>query len=159
MLLPTAHNAHKSPKNEETALEIGMFLLWWHGRGAIHVHVILWSCWADSNCRPHPYQISKGCCFLSLFIFSYCLLFIAPQGFEVFSCFSCRCLPSPVISGFLMMVSVLCRFLCQCGTADLIFFRRGTDVVCQAYEPVSELSHMNTKKQETRRGQFSTLWA
>ena len=29
-----------------------------------------WSCWADSNCRPHPYQFFPGCFFLPSFVLS-----------------------------------------------------------------------------------------
>ena len=30
--------------------------------------VLFWSCWADSNRRPHPYQLQKSCCVLPLVI-------------------------------------------------------------------------------------------
>ena len=83
---------------------------------------IFWSCWADLNRRPHPYQISKACCRLSLSIFSYRLLSLIFQGFAAFFTARCRCLLFPVTNGFLMMVSVLCRFLKRSSTVDLIPF-------------------------------------
>ena len=36
-----------------------------------------WSCWADSNCRPHPYQFFSGCFVLKPET-------LAAQGFQAF---------------------------------------------------------------------------
>ena len=32
--------------------------------------VLFWSCWADSNRRPHPYQFFSGCFVLSSLVLS-----------------------------------------------------------------------------------------
>ena len=70
-----------------------------------------WSCWADSNCRPHPYQIFIVCFFLLYPFVSYspkALVSLVFIGFPVVSC----CLLSRLICcGFLMTVVVLLRFL------------------------------------------------
>ena len=80
----------------------------------------LWSCWADSNCRPHPYQLTKGCFFLLLVIVPCRFQSLAPQG-------SSQILPAPYCflpflekDCFSVSVSVLCRFLWMACRCDLI---------------------------------------
>ena len=55
-----------------------------------------WSCWADSNCRPHPYQSGRPYFFVIFRCVSYCPKALIYQRFRALFVFSC-CL-------------VLCRF-------------------------------------------------
>ena len=81
---------------------------------------VLWSCWADSNRRPHPYQLTKGCCCLSFAILSCCRQSIVPQCFQGFFAAPYSLLSYLKKYCFLMPVSVLCRFLLETATSDLI---------------------------------------
>ena len=81
---------------------------------------VLWSCWADSNRRPHPYQLTKSCCCLLLFILSYRIQSIVLQYFRQLPPAPCRSLSWLKIYCFLMPVSVLCRFLAEPAPSDLI---------------------------------------
>ena len=45
-----------------------------------------WSCWADSNCRPHPYQLYMNCFLLLLAVVSCCPVALIYQGMWAFSC-------------------------------------------------------------------------
>ena len=49
-----------------------------------------WSCWADSNRRPHPYQLQKSCCGLSLVIVPFRPHPFIPNGCGIFLVVSCR---------------------------------------------------------------------
>ena len=80
----------------------------------------LWSCWADLNWGPHPYQLTKGCCCLLLFILPYRIQSIVPQYFQQLPPAPYRSLSRLKIDCFLMPVSVLCRFLAEPAPADLI---------------------------------------
>ena len=82
--------------------------------------VDLWSCWADLNRRPHPYQLTKGCCCLSFAILSCCRQSIVPQCFQGFFAAPYSLLSYLKKYCFLMPVSVLCRFLLETATSDLI---------------------------------------
>lgn len=48
--------------------------------------VFLWSCWADPNCRPHPYrptrQLFSGCLFVSFKVLWFLVMW-APKGFLI----------------------------------------------------------------------------
>ena len=73
-----------------------------------------WSCWADSNRRPHPYQIFIACFFLlPLFVpcSSEVLVSLVLRGFFTVPCCRLLCL---VCCGFLVTVAVLLRFLLSC---------------------------------------------
>ena len=48
-----------------------------------------WSCWADSNRRPHPYQLQKSCCGLSLVIVPFCPHPFISNGCGIFLVVSC----------------------------------------------------------------------
>ena len=67
-----------------------------------------------------PYQLTKGCCGLSLVIVPYCPVAVVPQG-------SPHLFPAPFVilqylseNSFFVPVSVLCRFLCAATLPDLI---------------------------------------
>ena len=79
-----------------------------------------WSCYPDLNWGPHPYQLTKGCCCLLLFILPYCSQSVVPQCFRKLPPALCRSLSRLKIYCFLMPVSVLCRFLLEPAPADLI---------------------------------------
>jgi len=49
-----------------------------------------WSCWADSNRRPHPYQLQKSCCGLSLVIVPFRPHPFISNGCGIFLVVSCR---------------------------------------------------------------------
>ena len=70
-----------------------------------------WSCWADSNRRPHPYQLQNDCFSLLLVIVTYCLQPFDCNGCVVFFAIVCRFVLYLKSSCFLIPVSVLCRFL------------------------------------------------
>ena len=79
-----------------------------------------WSCYPDSNWGPHPYQLTKGCCCLSFAILSCCRQSIVPQCFQGFFAAPYSLLSYLKKYCFLMPVSVLCRFLLETATSDLI---------------------------------------
>ena len=82
--------------------------------------VYCWSCYPDLNRRPHPYQLTKGCCCLSFAILSCCRQSIVPQCFQGFFAAPYSLLSYLKKYCFLMPVSVLCRFLLETATSDLI---------------------------------------
>ena len=55
--MPFVQN-HEETKNPET----------------VEFQDFLWSCWADSNCRPHPYQLGRAYHRWSLFVLFYIIL-------------------------------------------------------------------------------------
>jgi len=57
--------------------------------------VLFWSCWADSNRRPHPYQVQKSCCGLPLVIVPYRLYPFIFNGCGIFLVVSCCFLLCP----------------------------------------------------------------
>ena len=79
-----------------------------------------WSCYPDSNWGPHPYQLTKSCCCLLLIILPYRIQSIVPQYFRKLPPAPCRSLLWLKIYCFLVPVSVLCRFLLETATPDLI---------------------------------------
>ena len=48
-----------------------------------------WSCWADSNCRPHPYQLPFDCFLLFYLSVSYRRYPLRRNGFAVFFIVAC----------------------------------------------------------------------
>ena len=70
-----------------------------------------WSCWADSNRRPHPYQLQNDCFSLLLVIVTYCPQAFDCNGCGIFFAIACRFVLYLKSSCFLIPVSVLCRFL------------------------------------------------
>ena len=73
--------------------------------------VLFWSCWADSNRRPHPYQLQNDCFSLLLVIVTYCPQAFDCNGCGIFFAIACRFVLYLKSSCFLIPVSVLCRFL------------------------------------------------
>ncbi len=65
-----------------------------------------WSCWADSNRRPHPYQILTRCFHLLSLIVSCSFYLLCRSLFAVFPAVSCRSLLPCHCCGFLVAVSV-----------------------------------------------------
>ena len=72
---------------------------------------VLWSCWADSNCRPHPYQFYTSYFPLVLLVPSYRLKPLQHKGLCRFPVVSSCLFPSAPCCGFLVPVAVLLRFL------------------------------------------------
>ena len=80
----------------------------------------MWSCYPDLNWRPHPYQLTKCCCSLSLVFVPYRPEAVVPQRPRQF--LPARCCPLTYLEKvyFLVSVSVLCRFLLGAAPPDLI---------------------------------------
>ena len=96
---PQSRILSKSCKKQKKTPEIRRF------------RVLFWSCWADSNRRPHPYQLQNDCFSLLLVIVTYCLQPFDCNGCGVFFAIVCRFVLYLKSSCFLIPVSVLCRFL------------------------------------------------
>ena len=79
-----------------------------------------WSCWADSNRRPHPYQLYTACFCLLAAVVSCCPAALLYQGIRGFCVVSYRCLLCLEKCCFLMPVWVLYGFLVKPIPRDLI---------------------------------------
>ena len=82
--------------------------------------VDLWSCWADLNRRPHPYQFKKGCFLLSPPIVSYYPEPLRHNGYARSVVVSCCVFLITFLSCFLVPVWVLYGFLLEPIPPDLI---------------------------------------
>ena len=79
-----------------------------------------WSCWADSNRRPHPYQLYTACFCLLAAVVSCCPAALLYQGIRAFCAVSYRCLLCLEKCCFLIPVWVLYGFLVKPIPRDLI---------------------------------------
>jgi len=77
----------------------------------------MWSCWADSNRRPHPYQLYTACFCLLAAVVSCCPAALLYQGIRGFCVVSYRCLLCLEKCCFLMPAWVLYGFFGEAHTA------------------------------------------
>jgi len=84
---------------------------------------VFWSCWADSNRRPHPYQLYPFYFLLLSFVAAYRLNPLGPNGFSILLILSCRCLSSFDVAHFSLDVAHLVAHFLLLPRAENISLR------------------------------------
>ena len=111
-----------------------------------------WSCWADLNRRPHPYQFKKGCFLLSPPIVSYYLEPLRRNGYARSVVVSCCVFLITFLSCFLVPVWVLYGFLLEPIPPDLIPSFAAFPLQAVKICDILSMALLNCSGQPSRRG-------